>query len=208
MSNLGRVRLWVPESDYDAKAVFYIATKIVEFYQCQLEIVYSDKRTFNDVARKPGGLEKAVNTYLKKVDSIIFLIDSDGRQSQAQRSKESNSLVNQIKKIVNSTNGKAKLILMVQELEAWLLVDCLGICCYFTKKPETRHNQKWINFASGIQIGQTHLIAEAESGGNGAKEQLIETSKKILINKNPKLKDQDLKKIDMMKVNLMKLLNL
>ncbi|MEA5616998.1 hypothetical protein VB711_03950 [Cronbergia sp. UHCC 0137] len=192
------VSLWVPESDYDRDAVSCIAQKIVEYYKCEnLNIKCVGKATYNDVARKPDGLQKAVNTYLKKDQLVIFLLDSDGIQSQAQRQKEPNSLINRIQEVVNSSGGRVKLIFMVQELEAWLLVDCLGICCYFTKNDKTRQENKWISFTRGIQLGQTDLIAEAESGGKGAKEYLVKISKEILIKKNPNLKDkhENLKKL-------------
>jgi hypothetical protein len=50
--------------------------------------------------------------------------------------KEPNSLINRINKVVAQSQGKALLILIRQELEAWLLVDCQGICCYFTKNQQ------------------------------------------------------------------------
>ncbi|WP_244329086.1 DUF4276 family protein [Tolypothrix sp. PCC 7910] len=128
------------EQGYDRDAVCCIAKKIVEYYECDLKIEYATKQGYNDAARKPNGLKKAVDIYLKKDDLIIFLIDADGIQSQAQRRKESNSLFNKIQEVVNSSGGKVKLILIMQEVEAWLLVDCLGICCYFTKNPENRSN--------------------------------------------------------------------
>ncbi|MBD2386545.1 DUF4276 family protein [Cylindrospermum sp. FACHB-282] len=184
------VRLWVPESDYDKDAVYCIAQKIVEYYECDLKIVCATKSGYIDAARKPGGLKKAVDIYLKSNDLVIFLIDADGIQSQAQRLKENNSLFKRIKELVNISGDKVKLILMVQELEAWLLVDCLGICCYFTKNPENRSKQEWIRFANGKQLGKTDSIAEAVPGGRNAKEHLEKLSQEILIKKNPNLKDK------------------
>ncbi|MEA5552053.1 hypothetical protein VB713_13980 [Anabaena cylindrica UHCC 0172] len=184
------IRIWTPESDYDRDAVCCIARKIAQYYDCDLTIDYATKSAFSEVARKPGGLKKAVDIYLKRDDLVIFLIDSDGIQSQAQRRKENNSLLNQIQQVVQASEGKAKLILMVQEFEAWLLVDCLGICCYFTEKPENRYNQDWINFSRRKQLGKTNLIAESESGGRGAKEYLEQFSREILIKKNPNLKNK------------------
>jgi hypothetical protein len=79
---------------------------------------------------------------------------------------------------------------MVQELEAWLLVDCLGICCYFTKNCDVRNDPQWIRFTRAKQCGKTDNIAEAESGGRAAKEHLQRLSREILIKKNPNLEDQ------------------
>ncbi|HBL11163.1 MAG TPA: hypothetical protein DD379_07110 [Cyanobacteria bacterium UBA11162] len=184
------VLLWTPESDHDRDAVCCIAQKIVQYYKCNLAISSGTKQGFNDVARKPDGLKKAVNIYLKSNDLVIFLIDADSPQSQAQRGKEKNSLINRIKPVVDASEGKALLILILQELEAWLLVDCLGICCYFTKNPEIRNNPEWIKFANKYQPGQTHFIVEAELGGNNAKEYLKDFSKEILIKKNPNLRNK------------------
>lgn len=184
------VRIWTPESDYDRDAVCCIAKKIVEYYECDLKIEYATKQGYNDVARKPNGLKKAVDIYLKRDDLVIFLIDADGIQSQAQRLKERNSLFNRILEVVHSSGGRAKLILILQEIEAWLLVDCLGICCYFTKNIENRANRQWIDFANRKQLGKTNLIAEATPGAKNAKEYLEELSKEILIKKNPNLRDK------------------
>jgi len=182
------VRIWTPESDYDIDAVVCIAKKIVGYNKLDLKIEYAEKQGFNDVASKPNGLQKAVNTYLKRNDLVIFLIDADGNQALDKRKGEKNSLVNRIKEVVKASGGKAKLILMLQELEAWLLVDCLGICCYFTGNANVINDKKWVQFASKKQKGKTNLIEEANVGGKGAKEYLVELSKEILIQKNPNLK--------------------
>lgn len=182
------VRIWTPESDYDRDAVVCIAKKIVGYNKLDLAIQYADKQGFNYVAREPNGLQKAVKNYLKNNDLVIFLIDADGNQALAKRQGERNSLVNRIKAVVDASGGKVKLILMRQELEAWLLVDCLGICCYFTGNANARSEEKWIKFARKKQKGKTNLIEEANVGGKGAKEYLVELSKEILVEKNPKLK--------------------
>lgn len=184
------VRIWTPESDYDREAVFCIAQKILEYYNYDLKIEYATKQAYNEAAKKPDGLKKAVDIYLKRNDLLIFLIDADSAKSQAKRRGEKNSQINRIEAVVNASNGKVKLILMLQELEAWLLVDCLGICCYFTKNPETRNNQDWIKFARRKQPGKTNLIEEVELGGKNAKEYLVEFSREILIKINPNLKNK------------------
>ena len=184
------IRIWTPESDSDRDAVCCIANKIVEYYGYDIKICYGDKKGFNDVASKPDGLKKAVDIYLRSNDLVIFLIDADSAKSQAQRRKEKNSLVNRIQSVVNASEGKAILILILQEIEAWLLVDCLGICCYFTKNNETRNNEEWIKFAKRKQPGKTNLIEEAELGGKNAKEYLVELSREILIKINPNLKNK------------------
>ncbi len=188
------VRIWTPESDYDSKAVRCIAQKIVNHYSYDLEILEGTKTAFNTVARQPGGLKKAVDAYLKTSEIVIFLLDADGVQSQAQRLKEKNSLINQVNKVVEQAQGKAVLVLIDKELEAWLLIDCLGVCCYLNKTRNIRNDRGWIKFSNKYQLGDTSLIIEAESGGKNAKEYLVEFSKKILKKLNPKLKVRDLQK--------------
>jgi hypothetical protein len=188
------VRLWVPESDHDSKAVGYIANKIVALYGGNITIQLATKQGFNTATNPKiqDGLKKAVDNYLRNDDLVIFLLDSDGTQSQNQRHKEINSPVNQIEEVVKLFEGvgRVKYFPMIQELEAWLLVDYLGICCFFTENTGHRNNRKWIDFANSKQRGGTDLIAEAESGGKGAKECLVKASREILIKHNPNLTDK------------------
>jgi hypothetical protein len=190
------ILIWAPESDFDSKTVCCIAKKIVQYYDSNITVLNSSKEAFNQAIRKQGGdgLKNAVDIYLKNSELVIFLLDADGVQSEAKRLQEPNSLINRINRVVAQSQGKALLILIRQELEAWLLVDCLGICCYFTKNLGTRSDLKWKNFAKKNQIGQTHLITESEPGGKNAKEYLIKFSKDIVKKINPQLKDRDLKK--------------
>jgi len=135
----------VPESDHDSKAVACIANKIVALYGSNITITIqlADKQGFNRAihSKNQDGLKKAVNIYLKNDDLVIFLLDSDGIESQNQRRKEKKSLVNRIEEVVKLSEGRVKYFPMVQELEAWLLVDYLGICCFFTKNADHRNNQ-------------------------------------------------------------------
>ena len=149
------IYLWVPESDYDRTAVGCIANKIVALYGGNITIKLGDKQGFSKAIHPENqdGLKKAVDSCLKEHDLVIFLLDSDGTQSQNQRRREINSLVNQIEEVVKlfEGEGRVKYFPMVQELEAWLLVDYLGICCFFTKNADHRNNQEWIKFAKSKQ---------------------------------------------------------
>ena len=193
---MNSIRIWTPESDFDSKTVRCIAQKIVEYYDSNITVLDSSKEAINQAIKKTDsdGLKKAVDTYLKSSELVIFLLDADGVQSEAKRLQEPNSLINRIKRVVAQSQGKALLILIRQELEAWLLVDCLGICCYFTKNQQTRIDPQWVKLAKKYQIGTTDLIIEAESGGKNAKEYLVDFSKVILKKINPQLKPKDLKK--------------
>ena len=194
---MNSIRIWTTESDFDSKTVRCIAQKIVEYYDSNITVLDSSKVAFNQAIKKTDsdGLKKAVDTYLKSSELVIFLLDADGVQSEAKRLQEPNSLINRINRVVAQSKGKALLILIRQELEAWLLVDCLGICCYFTKNQQTRSNPQWVKFAKKNQKGKTDLIIEAESGGKNAKEDLEDLSKLILKRINPDLKPKDLKKL-------------
>jgi hypothetical protein len=154
------IRIWTPESDFDSKAVRCIAEKIVAFYGSDIKILEASKMAYNQAFQKnqKDGLQKQVNIYLKTSDLVIFLIDYDGIQSYAQRSKEPNSLVNRITEVVNSID-KAILVYIKQEVESWLLVDCLGICCYFTKDESTRIKKDWIE----DEFKSLSLFSDSES---------------------------------------------
>ena len=194
---MNSIRIWTPESDFDSKTVRCIAQKIVEYYDSNITVLDSSKEAFNQAIKKTDfdGLKKAVDTYLISSELVIFLLDADGVQSEAKRLQEPNSLINRINRVVAQSQGKALLIMIRQELEAWLLVDCLGICCYFTKNQQTRSDPQWVKWAQKYQKGKTDLIIEAESGGKNAKEYLKDLSKLILKKHNPKLKPKDLKKL-------------
>ena len=189
---MSSIRIWTPESDFDSKAVRCIAEKIIALYGINtkdIKIFEGSERAYKDAVKtdQKDGLKKQVNIYLKNSDLVIFLIDADGVQSQAERLKQPNSLINKITKVVNSID-RAILIYIRQELESWLLVDCLGICCYFKQDENTRNQKNWIKFAQKNQHGSTDLIVEPVSGGKGAKEHLIKTlSDKINCEINPTL---------------------
>lgn len=195
------IRIWTLESDIDAKAVKCLANKLVghlELENLSIQTVGPQavpKR--NQRGASPSDiLEMAVQNYLKQDDCVIFVIDNDGPRSIHQRRQESNSLINQITRIVKDRRftDKVFLVTAVQELEAWLLIDCLGIFCYFASKVASykgncrdlvSSNQSFMRLVRRYQKGNTEYIVEAEIGGRGVKEYLIEFSKKILPALNP-----------------------
>jgi len=104
------IYLWVPESDYDRTAVGCIAKKIVALYGGNITIKLGDKEGFN-TARNPkiqDGLKKAVDTCLKNHNLVIFLLDSDGTQSQNQRHKIRKEILRliKLKKLLNCLKVK------------------------------------------------------------------------------------------------------
>ncbi|MYD62274.1 MAG: hypothetical protein F4W91_14650 [Gemmatimonadetes bacterium] len=195
------IRIWTLESDIDAKAVECLANKLVRHLELENLSIQTvgpqavPKR--NQRGASPSDiLGMAVQNYLKQDDCVIFVIDSDGPMSAHQRRQESNSLINQITRVVENSrfNGKVFLVQAVQELEAWLLIDCLGIFCYFASKvaqyrencrDRVSANQSFRRLVGSYQKGNTEKIVEAVTGGRGAKEYLIEFSKKILPALNP-----------------------
>ena len=79
-------------------------------------------------------------------------------------------------------------------MEAWLLIDCLGICCYFKNDKTIRQDKTWIKFAQKSQCGETSLIVESERGGKNAKEYLRNFSRRIISKINSNLKPRDIDK--------------
>ncbi len=195
------IRIWTLESENDAKAVKCLANKLVTHLQlANLSIQTAGPKAVpkrnQRGASSSDTLRMAVQNYLRQDDCVIFVIDSDGPMSSHQRRQEPNSLINQITQVVRDRRftGKVFLAQAVQELEAWLLIDCLGIFCYFASKvaqyrencrDRVSANQSFRRLVSSYQKGDTEKIVEAETGGRGAKEYLIELSEKILLALNP-----------------------
>ena len=187
------IRIWTVESDNDAKAVRCLAHKLATFMQLGSMSIDTTGKL------KPSiNLERAVQNFLKDEDCVILVIDRDGPMTQHQQQQNSNSLINQIKRIVNDSRfaGKVFLVEAVRELEAWLLIDCIGIFCYYaTKRTQFRENCRdkvsddpsLKRFIRRNQIGDTETIVEPVSGGKGAKEHLIAFSEKVLRQLNPSL---------------------
>lgn len=149
-------------------------------------------------------LRKVIQNYLKQDDYVIIVIDTDGQMTSYNRSQQSNSLKNQSLEIVNDSDFADRVFLVeaVQELEAWLLIDCIGIFCYYTTKRPSHYRDNCRNkvsqngslkrFIRNNQKGNTENIAEVVSGGKGAKEYLIEFSEKVLDKLNPNLSERDI----------------
>ena len=194
------IRIWTLESDNDAKAIKCLANKLTTFMQLGPITIHTAGR------RKPSvQLGKAIQNYLKKDDCVIIVIDRDGPMAQHQQQQNPDSLINQIKQIVNNSDfaGKVFLVEAIQELEAWLLIDCLGIFCYFaTKRPHYKDNCRdkvstnpsLKRLVNHYQRGNTQNIVEKEQGGRGAKEHLIEFSEKILSSLNPNLRSRNIRR--------------
>ena len=197
------VRVWTLESDYDTEAVKFLANKLVTYLQLEnLSIQSVGKRALPKRDRKgeplSNALRKATQNYLEEDACVIFVIDSDSPMSTHERRQQQNSLINQIERVINDSSfaGKVFLAQAVQELEAWLLIDCLGVFCYFaSQSPRYRQidrdrvstNQSFTQLVRHYQSGNTENIVEAEIGGKGAKEYLTEFSEKILLALNPNM---------------------
>ena len=196
---MSTIRIWTLESDNDAKAVKCLANKLVTHLQLKnLSIQVSGRQAVPKRNYSDDMLKTAVQNYLNEDTCVIFVIDSDGPISSYQRQQEPNSLINQITRVIEDSSFTSKVFLVkaVQELEAWLLIDCLGIFCYFASKVSRYRkicrdtvstNQPFTRLVNHYQKGNTEYIVEAEIGGSGAKEYLIEFSKKILSELNPNI---------------------
>ncbi len=203
------IRIWTLESENDAKAVECLANKLVTHLQLGNISIQRGPKAVPKRNRRGASssdtLRMAVQNYLKQDACVIFVIDSDGPMSGHQRQQEPNSLINQITRIVKDRRftGKVFLAQAVQELEAWLLIDCLGIFCYFASKvaqyrencrDRVSKNRSFMRLVSRYQKGDTEKIVEAEIGGRGAKEYLIELSEKILLALNPNLPHRNIRR--------------
>ena len=132
------IRIWALESDNDAKAVRCLANKLVTYLQLgRVSIQTVEGKKFLKNRRISGSvddkLKKAVQNFVNQDEYVIFVIDTDSPMSLHQRRQEPNSYINQIERIVRDRSfaGKVFFVPAVHELEAWLLIDCLGIFWLF-----------------------------------------------------------------------------
>lgn len=204
---MSTIRIWALESDNDAKATRCLANKLVTHLQLggvSIQTVEGQRFLKNRGGRGTPGdrLRKAVQNFVNQDEYVIFVIDRDSPMSIHQRRQEPNSFINQIERIIrdHSFVGRAFFAPAVQELEAWLLIDCLGIFCYFaSQRSQYRHNcrrkvsnnRSFTNCINRYQRGNTENIVETEIGGRGAKEHLIEFSKQILLLLNPNMSSRN-----------------
>lgn len=196
------IRIWAVESEYDKEAVGILAKKAAGHFNIgDVKIMTAGARAYISVAKhtrkKPDALKLAVDNYLEQADKVIFVLDADSDAALAQQRNEEFSRISQIEKVISSKkySGRVFLAMAVQELEAWLLTDSVGICCYFAKsryKTDCRkkigENKDFGRLVKKFRKGNTELIVEAESGGKGPKEYLAGFSKEILKILNPNMK--------------------
>ena len=121
------------ESSNDDKTIACLANKLAEFKQVRPIVIHKIHKG-SYLNRK---FHEVIRNWLKKVDCIIFLTDRDGPIANHQRRQNQNSLINRIESIVD--NNKVFLVEIVHELEAWLLVDCIGIFCYYATTKNARN---------------------------------------------------------------------
>ncbi|MDE0426663.1 MAG: hypothetical protein OXN25_17575 [Candidatus Poribacteria bacterium] len=198
------------ESTNDAKVVRHLVSKLVTHLQLGNLSIHTAGGTeflmYNKKGQSLGDrLRRTIQQYLKKDDYIIFVIDSDSSMSMHQRRQEPNSLINQIKRIIGDQSfaGKAFFAPAVHELEAWLLIDCLGIFCYFaSRRAQYRNNcrdkvsanQSFIRLLRHYQKGNTEHVVETVVGGNGPKEYLEKFSEQVLLALNPNMPQRNVRR--------------
>ena len=181
------------ESSNDDKTIECLANKLAKFKQAKPVVIHQIPKGsyFN---KNP---DKVISAWLKEVDCIIFLTDRDGPMANFERQKSSKSLISRIKPKID--DKRVFHVEIVHEIEAWLLVDCLGIFCYYatTKNAKVYKNncrntvstnrplKKWVDKK---QKHDTEKIVEAIKGSRNAKEYLTEISKDILCKLNPNMR--------------------
>ena len=197
------IRIWTLESDNDAKAVRCLAHKLVEHLQLgHVSIQTVEGHRFLRNRRIPGSvddkLKKAVQNFVSQGEYVIFVIDTDSPMSLHQRRQEPNSNINRIERIIRdrSFNGRVFFTPAVHELEAWLLIDCIGVACYFASKrsrykdncrSKVLANISFAGLVKNYQEGNTEHIVEREIGGDGPKEYLEKFSERVLLELNPNM---------------------
>ena len=183
------------ESSNDDKTIECLANKIAIFKQAKPVIIHQITKGsyFN---KNPQGVIRA---WLKKVDCIIFLTDRDGPMANLERKKSQKSLISRIKPIID--DNKVFHVEIVHELESWLLVDFLGIFCYYATTKNVRkykdncrdtvsRDRSLKNWVNKKQIGDTEKIVEAIKGSRNAKEYLREISGDIICQLNPNMRNR------------------
>ena len=215
------IRIWALESDGDAQAIECLANKLKSHLRLgNLRIRLSGASTLSNIqsrlrksipkrerteASSGSPLSQATHNYLKDEACVIFIIDRDSLASVNQRRRESNSRSNQIEAVMKDKNleGKVFLAEAVHEIEAWLLIDCLGIFCYFASqrahyrencRDRVSANKAYARLIIQKQKGDTEKIVEPEIGGRGPKEYLEEFSAQILLRLNPRMPQKNVKK--------------
>ena len=203
-----RIRIWTLESTNDAKVVKHLVGKLVTHLRLGnlsiqtvggIEFLMYNKRGQSLGDR----IRQTTQQYLKKDDYVIFVIDNDSPMARHQRRQQRNSLITQIELIAQDSNfsGKVFFAPAIQELEAWLLIDCLGIFCYFASqrsqyrsdcRDKVSANQSFVRLLRRYQKGNTEHIVETEIGGNGPKEYLEDFSEQVLRALNPDIPQKNI----------------
>ena len=180
------------ESPNDSKAVECLTGQLAKFNKHAPPRIHIIPKNSN-----LNQLKKTMRYYRKNFDCVIFLIDRDGTMAKRERQKNPSLLMKNIKGEVD--NKEVFLVEVVQEIESWLLIDCLGIFCYYatTKYSKTYNenncrnkvlsNDSFKSFVGKSQVGDTEKIVEAVPGAHNAKEHLANFSEDILRKLNPNI---------------------
>ena len=204
-----RIRIWTLESTNDAKVVKHLVGKLVTHLRLKNLSIQTVGGTEPLMYNKKGQslrnrLRRTIQQYLQKDDYVIFVIDNDSPMSLHQRRQEPNSLINQVQRITQDRrfSGKVFFTPAIHELEAWLLIDCLGIACYFASK-RSRYkdncrgkvlaNKSFAALVENYQKGDTEKIVETVPGGDGPKEYLEEFSERVLLELNPNMPQRNIR---------------
>lgn len=195
----------------DGGTASILARKIQSYYGLTSEIRVPNGKRLKQLLRK-NSLEHIVKTYCKDDNAyVIFVLDFDCPMSKFQREQETNSLLNQITAIVSKPEFHDSVFFCpaLWELEAWLLVDCEGICCYYLSRERQQYNesncrdqikgkkpsQKALKKLIGeFQKGNTEHLMEPLPGKKGVKEHLIKFSTRIMQEINSNKKNQRIKR--------------
>lgn len=202
------ITIWALESDNDAKVAQCLAKKLISYQELPSISIRRVGKTAPKMRKQAKGspikaLKQAVRRYLQQDDYVIFVIDTDGPISSHKRRQEPNSLINQVEAVLADSEftGKVYLVQAIHEIEAWLLIDCAGIICFYAQKRRVYKQKsrqeistdKRFKGLKKYQKGNTELIVEVQMGGQGAKEYLVKFSEDILLALNPNMPAKNIK---------------
>ena len=188
------VLLWTVESDYDASAVKNFTDSMIGDLAPNLRITVQGKQAYQRVAGHDMGLERAVINELRIFNRVIFIYDRDSLTELQERKQQSRSFVSKIERLKENPEFSDRVFIhmAIEELEAWLLTDCLGIACYFlrgTYKKDARKtitaNRKLAKAVKKHQMANTELVHDP-------KEYLVSFSQDLLKIAKPDIQKRDL----------------
>ena len=162
------IRVWNLESDHNTQAVKFLEDEFVRFRQTgQLAIRTAGRRALRKCHKRgdplSSCLSKAIRHYLNQDDYIIFLVNREILGSDYQERRESNPLVNQLRRVTKVWNFSNKVIFgpEIQEFQPAVMAWWKNIVSDFPA--ETERDQEQFRAEWDRIITRIHNIFESTS---------------------------------------------